>query len=131
MVIQHNLSAYNANRQLGVNTGKMKKMTEKLASGYKINRAADDAAGLSISEKMRMQIRSLDQGAENVQEGIGYVQTADGALDEVQKILQRINELAVKSANGTNSAEDRWSIDQEVSQLKTELNRILWNNKFQ
>lgn len=111
MLIQHNLLAENANRQLKVSTGKNAKTTEKLSSGYKINRAADDAAGLSISEKMRRQVRGLHQTVDNISEGIGYVQTAEGALNEVHDMLQRINELAVKAANGTNMAEDRFAID--------------------
>ena len=101
MVIQHNLIAMNAQRVYGINTLIKAKKTEKLSSGYKINRSADDAAGLSISEKMRRQIRGLHQSVDNIQEGIGYVQTAEGALNEVQDMLHRINELAVKSANGT------------------------------
>lgn len=130
MIIQHNMLAMNANRQFGINTGKTKKTAEKLSSGYKINRAADDAAGLSISEKMRRQIRGLSQSAENIQDGIGYVQTADGALNEAHDILQRMNELAVKSANGTNTEEDREYIDQEVQQLKGELDRIFETTSF-
>lgn len=122
--IQNNMLAQNASRQMNVTTKKKAKNTEKLSSGYKINRAADDAAGLAISEKMRRQIRGLHQGADNIQDGIGYVQTADGALNESQEILQRINELSVKAANGTNTAEDRFYIDQEIQQLKAELARI-------
>jgi len=114
MVIQHNMMAFNANRQYGINTGKSKKLTEKLSSGYRINRAADDAAGLAISEKMRRMIRGLGQSADNIRDGIGFVQTADGALNEAHDILQRMNELAVKSANGTNTEEDRKYIDSEV-----------------
>ena len=124
-IVAHNLVAMNAQRQFGIVNTKQSKTTEKLSSGYKINRAADDAAGLSISEKMRRQIRGLNQGAENIEEGIGYVQTADGALHEIQDILQRMNELAVKSANGTNTDEDREFIDEEVQQLKEELDRML------
>lgn len=130
MVIQHNLLAMNANRQFKINNVKAKKATEKLSSGYKINRAADDAAGLAISEKMRRQIRGLNQSAENIQEGIGFVQTADGALDEAQNILQRINELAVKSANGTNEEIDREYIDEEVQELKKELHKIFSTTSF-
>lgn len=122
--VKSNILAQNANRQLNVNTKKSSKNVEKLSSGYKINRAADDAAGLGVSEKMRRQIRGLHQGAENIQDGIGYVQTADGALNESQEILQRINELSVKAANGTNTAEDRFYIDQEIQNLKAELARI-------
>ena len=129
-IVAHNLVAMNAQRQFGIVNTKQSKTTEKLSSGYKINRAADDAAGLSISEKMRRQIRGLNQGAENIEEGIGYVQTADGALHEVQDILQRMNELAVKSANGTNTNEDREFIDEEVQQLKKELDRIFETTTF-
>lgn len=130
MIIQHNLLAMNSNRQLGINTKNMKKTTEKLSSGYRINRAADDAAGLAMSEKMRRQIRGLNQSGENIQDGVGYVQTADGALEEAQGILQRMNELAVQSANGTNTAEDRKYIDGEVQQLKKELDRIFSTTSF-
>ncbi len=128
--VKTNLMAMNADRQLRVNTGKNRKTTEKLSSGYKINRAADDAAGLSVSEKMRRQIRGLHQGAENIQEGIGYVQTADGALNEAADILQRINQLSVKAANGTNTAEDRAHIDREIQQLKAELGRIFQTTEY-
>ncbi|MDE7186277.1 MAG: flagellin, partial [Lachnospiraceae bacterium] len=124
MFVQHNLLAENANRQLKVSTGKNAKLTEKLSSGYKINRAADDAAGLSISEKMRRQVRGLHQTVSNISEGVGYVQTAEGALNEVHDMLQRINELAVKAANGTNTVEDRAAIDAEIRHLKNEMNRI-------
>lgn len=130
MVIQHNLAAMNANRQFKINTDKTRKIAEKLSSGYKINRSADDAAGLAMSEKMRRQIRGLGQAAENIQEGIGYVQTAEGALNEVHDMLQRMNELAVKSANGTNTDEDREYIDAEVQQLKEELDRIFETTTF-
>ena len=130
MVIQHNLAAMNANRQFKINTDKTRKIAEKLSSGYKINRSADDAAGLAMSEKMRRQIRGLGQAAENIQEGIGYVQTAEGALNEVHDMLQRMNELAVKSANGTNTDEDREYIDAEVQQLKEELDRIFDTTTF-
>lgn len=122
--VKSNMLAWNANRQLNLNTNKSAKNAEKLSSGYKINRAADDAAGLGMSEKMRRQIRGLHQGAENIQDGVGYVQTADGALNEAQEILQRINELSIKAANGTNTEEDRFYIDQEIQQLKAELARI-------
>ncbi len=124
MVIQHNLSALNANRQLGIVKSNLSKSTEKLSSGYKINRASDDAAGLSISEKMRKQIRGLSQASENCEDGISLCQVADGALNETHDILQRINELAVQSANGTNSESDREKIDQEIQQLKCEIDRI-------
>ena len=129
-VVAHNLVAMNAQRQFGIVNTRQAKTTERLSSGYKINRAADDAAGLSISEKMRRQIRGLHQAAENIEEGIGYVQTADGALNEVHEILHRMNELAVKSANGTNTQEDREFIDCEVQQLKEELDRIFTTTTF-
>lgn len=129
-IVAHNLVAMNAQRQFDIVNTRQAKTTEKLSSGYKINRAADDAAGLSISEKMRRQIRGLNQAAENIEEGIGYVQTADGALNEAQEILQRMNELAVKSANGTNTEEDREFIDCEVQQLKEELDRIFTTTSF-
>ncbi len=124
MVIQHNLTAMNSNRMLGVTSNSQAKSTEKLSSGYKINRAADDAAGLAISEKMRRQIRGLTQAATNAQDGISCVQTAEGALAEVHDMLQRINELAVQSANGTNMTTDRTYLNNEVSALKSEINRI-------
>ena len=129
-VVAHNLVAMNAQRQFNIVNGRQSKTTERLSSGYKINRAADDAAGLSISEKMRRQIRGLHQAAENIEEGIGYVQTADGALNEAHEILQRMNELAVKSANGTNTEEEREFIDCEVQQLKEELDRIFETTTF-
>lgn len=128
--IQHNLLAQNANRQLGINTNKNTKITEKLSSGYKINRAADDAAGLAISEKMRRQVRGLNQGASNIKDGIGYVQTAEGALNEVHDMLQRINELAVQAANGTNTVTDRAYIDSEIQALKAEMQRIFTTTSF-
>lgn len=106
MIVQHNITAMNANRMLGLTTGSLSKSTEKLSSGYKINRAADDAAGLSISEKMRKQIRGLSQASTNAEDGISCVQTAEGALNEIHSMLQRMNELAVQSANGTNSESD-------------------------
>lgn len=124
MVIQHNLSALNANRQLGVVSNSLEKSTKKLSSGYKINRAADDAAGLSISEKMRKQIRGLSQAAENIQDGISLCQVADGALNETIDVLQRMNELSVQAANGTNSISDRKDIQMEIDQLSSEINRI-------
>ena len=130
MVVQHNLTAMNSNRMLGVTTKTQAKSTEKLSSGYKINRAADDAAGLSISEKMRKQIRGLTQASSNAQDGISAVQTAEGALNEVQDMLQRMNELAVKSANGTNSATDRDYIQNEIDQLTTEIDRVAETTKF-
>ena len=131
MVVQHNLQAMNANRMLNVTTGAQSKSTEKLSSGYKINRAADDAAGLSISEKMRKQIRGLDQASSNAQDGVSAVQTAEGALTEVHSMLQRMNELAVQAANGTNSKEsDRQAIQDEIDQLTTEIDRVAETTKF-
>ena len=130
MVVQHNLTAMNSNRMLGVTTSAQAKSTEKLSSGYKINRAADDAAGLSISEKMRKQIRGLTQASSNAQDGISTVQTAEGALNEVQDMLQRMNELAVKAANGTNSEDDRSYIQNEIDQLTTEIDRVAETTKF-
>ena len=130
MVISHNLTAMNANRQLGIVTGQSAKSSEKLSSGYKINRAADDAAGLSISEKMRNLIRSLDQGSENIQHGTSLVQIADGELAEVNDMLHRITELSVKAANGTNSESDRQAIQEEISQIIKEIDRIHTTAKF-
>ncbi len=130
MVVQHNLTAMNANRMLGVTTGQQAKSSEKLSSGYKINRAADDAAGLTISEKMRKQIRGLDQASANAQDGVSCVQTAEGALTEVHSMLQRMNELAVQSANGTNSQSDRDAIQAEIDQLVTEIDRVAETTKF-
>ena len=130
MVLSHNLTAMNANRQLGIVTGKSAKSSEKLSSGYKINRAADDAAGLSISEKMRNLIRSLDQGSENIQHGTSLVQIADGELAEVNDMLHRITELSVKAANGTNSESDRKAIQEEISQIIKEIDRIHTTAKF-
>ena len=121
MVVQHNLQAMNASRMLGITTGSQAKATEKLSSGYRINRAADDAAGLSISEKMRKQIRGLSQASTNAQDGVSCVQTAEGALNEVHSMLQRMNELAVQSANGTNSTVDRDAIQAEIDQLSVEI----------
>ncbi len=130
MVVQHNLTAMNSNRMLGLTTATQAKSTEKLSSGYKINRAADDAAGLAISEKMRKQIRGLTQASANAQDGISAVQTAEGALTEVHDMLQRMNELAVKAANGTNSTSDRTAIQAEIDQLTTELDRVAETTKF-
>ena len=130
MVVQHNLTAMNSNRMLGITTGSQAKATEKLSSGYKINRAADDAAGLAISEKMRKQIRGLTQASANAQDGISSVQTAEGALTEVHDMLQRMNELAVKAANGTMSESDRDAIQSEVDQLVTEIDRVSTTTKF-
>ncbi|MDE6168665.1 MAG: flagellar hook protein, partial [Acetatifactor sp.] len=126
----HNLTAMNSSRMLGLTTSSQAKSTEKLSSGYKINRAADDAAGLSISEKMRKQIRGLTQASANAQDGISAVQTAEGALNEVQDMLQRMNELAVKAANGTNSENDRNYIQNEIDQLTTEIDRVAQTTKF-
>ena len=131
MVVQHNMQAMNANRMLNITTGAQSKSTEKLSSGYRINRAADDAAGLTISEKMRKQIRGLDQASTNAQDGVSAVQTAEGALTEVHSMLQRMNELAVQAANGTNSKEsDRQAIQDEIDQLTTEIDRVAETTKF-
>lgn len=130
MVVQHNLQAMNSNRMLGINQGTMAGSTEKLSSGYKINRAADNAAGLSISEKMRKQIRGLSQASTNAEDGISSVQTAEGALQEVTDMLQRMNELAVQAANGTNSQTDRQYIQDEIDQLVTEIDRVAETTKF-
>ncbi len=130
MVVQHNLTAMNSNRMLGLTQSAQAKSTEKLSSGYKINRAADDAAGLAISEKMRKQIRGLTQASANAQDGISAVQTAEGALTEVHDMLQRMNELAVKAANGTNSESDRSAIQAEIDQLTTEIDRVAETTKF-
>ena len=130
MVVQHNMQAANANRMLNVTTGAQSKSTEKLSSGYKINRAADDAAGLSISEKMRKQIKGLDRASTNAQDGVSAVQTAEGALTEVHSMLQRMNELATQSANGTNSTTDRKAIQDEVDQLTKEIDRVSATTKF-
>ncbi len=124
MIVQHNLTAMNSNRMLGLTASAQAKSTEKLSSGYKINRAADDAAGLAISEKMRRQIRGLSQASENASDGISCVQTAEGALAEVHDMLQRMNELAVQSANGTNMSTDRAYLQSEVKALKEEIDRI-------
>ena len=130
MVVQHNMQAMNSNRMLGVTTSAQAKSTEKLSSGYKINRAADDAAGLSISEKMRKQINGLDRASTNAQDGVSAVQTAEGALTEVHSMLQRMNELAVQAANGTNSTSDRQSLQNEIDQLTTEIDRVAETTKF-
>jgi flagellin len=130
MVVQHNITAMNANRNLGVTTKSQAKSTEKLSSGYKINRAADDAAGLAISEKMRRQVRGLTQASANAQDGISCVQTAEGALNEVHDMLQRMNELAVKSANGTMTSADRGYINSEVSALISEIDRVADTTTF-
>ena len=130
MVVQHNMQAANANRMLNVTTSAQSKSTEKLSSGYRINRAADDAAGLSISEKMRKQIRGLDKASSNAEDGVSSVQTAEGALTEVHSMLQRMNELAVQASNGTNSNTDRSAIQDEISQLTTEIDRVAETTKF-
>ena len=130
MVVQHNLQAANTNRQLGITTSAQAKSTEKLSSGYKINRAADDAAGLSISEKMRSQIRGLNKASSNAQDGVSLVQTAEGALNETHSILQRMNELATQAANGTNTSVDRSAIRAELNQLTSEINRIQSTTQF-
>lgn len=130
MVVQHNLTAANTNRQLGITTNGLQKSTEKLSSGYKINRAADDAAGLSISEKMRNQIRGLNKASDNAQDGISLVQTAEGALNEVHSMLQRMSELAVQASNGTNATQDRTALDNEFQQLKTEIERVGTTTQF-
>ena len=130
MVVQHNITAMNSNRMLGITTGQQAKSTEKLSSGYKVNRAADDAAGLSISEKMRKQIRGLTQASTNAEDGISAVQTAEGALTEVHDMLQRMNELAVKAANGTMSSSDKADVHNEIAQLSSEIDRVATTTKF-
>lgn len=130
MVVQHNMQAANTNRQLGITSSAQAKSTEKLSSGYKINRAADDAAGLSISEKMRSQVRGLDRASTNAQDGISAVQTAEGALNEVHSILQRMNELATQAANDTNTTVDRSSIKSEINELACEIDRISSTTQF-
>ena len=130
MVVQHNLTAANTNRQLGITTNGLQKSTEKLSSGYKINRAADDAAGLSISEKMRNQIRGLNKASDNAQDGISLVQTAEGALNEVHSMLQRMSELAVQASNDTNQTVDRAALQSEVAQLQQEINRVADTTQF-
>ena len=130
MVVQHNLSAMNTNRQMGTITSSLQKSTEKLSSGYKINRAGDDAAGLSISEKMRSQIRGLNKAATNAQDGISLIQVAEGALNETHSILQRMNELATQAANDTNVSADRTAIQSEMDQLVSEIDRIQSTTQF-
>ena len=130
MIVQHNMTAMNANRQLGISTSALAKSTEKLSSGYRINRAADDAAGLAISEKMRSQIRGLDQASTNASDGISMIQTAEGALNESHSILQRMRELAVQAANGTETDDDRGNIQDEIEQLQEELDRIASDTEF-
>ncbi len=130
MIVQHNMTAMNTNRQLGIATGTLSKSTEKLSSGYRINRAADDAAGLAISEKMRSQIRGLNQASSNAQDGISLIQTAEGALQESHSILQRMRELVIQAANGTETDEDRGNIQDEIKQLQSELDRISTDTEF-
>ena len=130
MVVQHNLTAMNTNRQLSITTGSQAKSTEKLSSGYKINRAADDAAGLTISEKMRSQIRGLNKASDNAQTGISLIQTAEGALNEAHDILQRMNELATQAANDTNTTSDRTAIQKEIDALTAEIDRIASTTQF-
>ena len=130
MVVQHNLTAMNANRQLGITTGSQAKASEKLSSGYRINRAGDDAAGLSISEKMRSQIRGLNKASTNAQDGVSLIQTAEGALNEAHAILQRMNELATQAANDTNTTVDRNAIQAEIDQLTSEIDRISSTTQF-
>lgn len=130
MVVQHNLTAMNTSRQLGITTTGLQKCTEKLSSGYKINRAADDAAGLSISEKMRNQIRGLNKAASNTQDGISLVQTAEGALNEVHSMLQRVSELAVQASSDVNGTADRTAIGDEIKELKTEIDRVANTTQF-
>ncbi|MDD6038069.1 MAG: flagellin [bacterium] len=130
MVVQHNLTAANTNRQLGITTSAQSKSTEKLSSGYRINRAADDAAGLSISEKMRSTIRGLNKASTNAQDGVSLVQTAEGALNETHSILQRMNELATQAANDTNTSTDRTAIQAEINQLTSEIDRIQSTTQF-
>ena len=130
MIVKHNLTAMNSNRMLGLTTTSQAKATEKLSSGYKINRAADDAAGLAISEKMRKQIRGLTQASLNAQDGVSAVQTADGALNEVHDMIQRLTELSVKAANGTLSETDRDAVQNEVDQLVAEIDRVSTTTKF-
>lgn len=130
MVVQHNLTAMNTNRQLGLTTRAQAKSTEKLSSGFKVNRAGDDAAGLTISEKMRSQIRGLNKASDNAQNGVSLVQTAEGALNEAHSILQRMNEIATQAANDTNTTSDRTAIQKEIDQLSTELTRISSTTQF-
>ena len=130
MIIQHNMTAMNANRNLGTTSKKLSKSTEKLSSGYKINRAGDNAAGLAISEKMRGQIRGLDQASTNAEDGISLIQTAEGALTETHSILQRMRELAVQASSDTNTDDDRKQIQNEIDQLTQEVDRIANTTEF-
>ena len=130
MVVQHNLTAMNANRQLGITTGAQAKSAEKLSSGYKVNRAGDDAAGLTISEKMRSQVKGLKKASTNAQDGISAIQAAEGALNETHSILQRMNELATQAANDTNTTSDRTAIQKELNALTSEIDRIATTTQF-
>ena len=130
MIVQHNMTALNANRQLGVSNSSLAKSTEKLSSGYRINRAGDDAAGLSISEKMRGQIRGLNQASDNAQNGVSLIQTAEGALNEIHSVLQRMRELSVQAANDTNVSVDRSAIAKEQTALTEEITRIASQTQF-
>ena len=130
MVVQHNLTAMNANRQLGITTGAQAKSSEKLSSGYRINRAGDDAAGLTISEKMRSQIRGLNKASDNAQDGVSLIQVAEGALNETHSILQRMNELSTQAANDINTTADRTAIQKEIDQLQSEITRISSTTQF-
>jgi flagellin len=130
MVVQHNLTAMNSNRQLGITTNAQAKSSEKLSSGYKINRAGDDAAGLTISEKMRSQIRGLNKASTNAEDGVSLIQVAEGALNESHSILQRMNELATQAANDTNTSADRSAIQKEIDQLASEITRISSTTQF-
>lgn len=130
MVVQHNLTAMNANRQLGITTSAQAKSTEKLSSGYRINRAGDDAAGLTISEKMRSQVRGLNKASSNAQDGVSLIQVAEGALAETHSILQRMNELATQAANDTNTTIDRNAVQKELNQLISEIDRIQSTTQF-
>lgn len=130
MVVQHNLTAMNSNRMLGITTGQQAKSSEKLSSGYKVNRAGDDAAGLTISEKMRSQIRGLNKASVNAQDGVSLIQVAEGALNETHSILQRMNELATQAANDTNTTADREALQKEIDQLASEVGRIRSTTQF-
>ena len=130
MIVQHNMTAVNTNRQLGISTSSLAKSSEKLSSGYRINRAGDDAAGLSISEKMRKQIRGLEQASTNAQDGISLIQTAEGALNEVHSCIQRMRELTVQASNDTNVSADRYAIAKEVAALASEIDRIASQTEF-
>ena len=130
MIVQHNMTALNANRQLGITNSNLAKSSEKLASGYRVNRAADDAAGLSISEKMRGQIRGLEQASTNAQDGVSLIQTAEGAMNEIHSVLQRMRELTVQASNDTNVSADRKAIAKEVSALTQEIDRIASQTEF-